>query len=1122
MKNEFPTMTGSDSYSLAILDVLRASQKPCAAYEIRKKLKEGHVILRDDEVLRYLRQLLVNKLVTYTHNKWAVPKETVAEPLKLNSINNSPVDDALAGNVSLTCPALPESQWNLFRRLCNYYLDCLLYTESPRITLSSRERTFSWNFIEQPIDWDQLHLKGDQFPIVLPSDPGTLNILKPKGQRSDCVLIGYPCALIVKDDECTVVPVFIQRMTVKIQQRCYLLQPDGPTMINQQWLDNHCRTGIDKKLICEHLGLSGVELDDEEEFAAAQTSGLSFGELLNRLKLWPSLTIKDQRAGHTSSRYETAAEGLYHWVVVASAKLKFSKALYKEIKQIAEHASDAELDSSALKYFFLPMEASLPNQHLPANESSWIAATALLSVDQEEAVTQGLAAPLTVITGPPGTGKSEVICSTIMNLTLRHNSVLLVSRNHQALDAVIPRINKLSKTGKLIVRGSQRGNKNCFNLDKAVDVILSSNWFDAENLARFQKKLDALKEMIDKRSILQRDLIEVHELQCQIDSNFNVLEVDRLSMPTVWRNDDQLKPWMKLPSKLKLEIDKLSALPSDSSWWISIIQRLFRFSRSHRFQRLSSKLVATSLLNRELAEAGQIDKNLGIWRKAIKIAEYFRLHEQLLERLSSYSEPSQLVNDIYLLWEKCTQQTVSCFECLNFLSRDQLLPEERELLANLRHVRAPMHQRNRERVIKATEKVLQYFPLWATSSLSVSSSLPLVAGCFDLLIIDEASQSDVPSFIPLLFRAKRAMVVGDPKQLCHISHLSERNNLTLMQAHQLSDYNVQRFTDPRTSAFHLAHNSPWNAKPIFLENHFRCHPEIAAYASETFYSSRLVVATLVDRLKTPTSYVAGCHWTHVDSTPPCNGNSSHASGEVQEIVNELKKLHKQNFNGTIGIITPFRRQANILQEEISKEIPSSYLEQSRCAVHTVHGFQGDERDVIFFSLAAGPEMATGTKNFIANNPNLFNVAVTRAKAMLHIFGHHEWSKTCGIDFIERMARFCENKSRGPSACAYESIWEEKLDIALKKAGIQTRPQFPIAGRRLDLAVITPAIKIDIEVDGQAYHTNAFGFRKADDHWRDQQLISLGWVVRRFWVWQLQEDMGKCVNEIVTIIKDSEK
>jgi len=86
------------------------------------------------------------------------------------------------------------------------------------------------------------------------------------------------------------------------------------------------------------------------------------------------------------------------------------------------------------------------------------------------------------------------------------------------------------------------------------------------------------------------------------------------------------------------------------------------------------------------------------------------------------------------------------------------------------------------------------------------------------------------------------------------------------------------------------------------------------------------------------------------------------------------------------------------------------------------------------------------------------------------------------------------------------------------AGIQAIPQYPVAGRFLDLGVLSP-IKLDIEVDGEGCHRTAGGGRKDDDVWRDEQMMSHGWKICRFWVYQLKEDMDGCVAKVLRLLSE---
>ncbi|MDR3089335.1 MAG: DUF559 domain-containing protein [Desulfobulbaceae bacterium] len=98
--------------------------------------------------------------------------------------------------------------------------------------------------------------------------------------------------------------------------------------------------------------------------------------------------------------------------------------------------------------------------------------------------------------------------------------------------------------------------------------------------------------------------------------------------------------------------------------------------------------------------------------------------------------------------------------------------------------------------------------------------------------------------------------------------------------------------------------------------------------------------------------------------------------------------------------------------------------------------------------------------------------------------------------------------------------EATLYRALLAAGLNPIPQYPLAGRYLDLALKNE--KIDIEVDGMAYHLNPDGSRKADDTYRDLQIQSAGWRVCRFWHYEIESDPEKCVAKVQALASSGVK
>jgi very-short-patch-repair endonuclease len=221
------------------------------------------------------------------------------------------------------------------------------------------------------------------------------------------------------------------------------------------------------------------------------------------------------------------------------------------------------------------------------------------------------------------------------------------------------------------------------------------------------------------------------------------------------------------------------------------------------------------------------------------------------------------------------------------------------------------------------------------------------------------------------------------------------------------------------------------------------------------------------------------------------------------------------WRGTVGVTTPFAEQAKRLGDMIAREIPADVIIAAELAAGTVHQFQGDARDLILVSLCLGPGTPRGSLEFLRRERRLVNVAVSRARAVCCIVGDLDHARGCGIGHIEDLVRAAttpatSRESRGE----FQSPWERRLHDALVVRGLQPIPQYPLAGRFLDLALIRDDRRLDIEVDGDAWHRDTDGRRRQSDLWRDHQIRSLGWGVIRFWVYELRDDLNACVDRII--------
>lgn len=289
----------------------------------------------------------------------------------------------------------------------------------------------------------------------------------------------------------------------------------------------------------------------------------------------------------------------------------------------------------------------------------------------------------------------------------------------------------------------------------------------------------------------------------------------------------------------------------------------------------------------------------------------------------------------------------------------------------------------------ATRRFLDVFKLITVTSLSVKSSFPLKKGLFDILVIDEASQCDVASALPLILRAKQVVVIGDPKQLRHISKVKTEEeqaikaHLGLVGAVHLK-YADCSLWDYFRSWIVMA---DWNKVPLVLDRHYRCHPEIIGYSNEMFYSDIAIGGLQVcTQLPDYGLKQTGILWADV------KGEQSATENVNQDEVNLSIELACQCANKypklSIGIVTPFAAQAEQLNHVIPNDI------RDRVVANTVHKFQGDERDIMIYSLVVTDNSPVGKIHWVDYCvPNLVNVAVTRAKSLLIIVGNRTYVRT---------------------------------------------------------------------------------------------------------------------------------
>lgn len=401
--------------------------------------------------------------------------------------------------------------------------------------------------------------------------------------------------------------------------------------------------------------------------------------------------------------------------------------------------------------------------------------------------------------------------------------------------------------------------------------------------------------------------------------------------------------------------------------------------------------------------------------------------------------------------------------------------------------------------------IKEYLPIWITVNLS-AQNIPLKSGLFDLLVIDEASQCDIASAIPLIFRAKRVVIIGDKHQLKHISTIRKEKEKKIASENEVLKLHPN-YSYREKSLFDMSERiiSYINQKPTKLQTHYRSHHKIISFSDEHVYGS-LNYATNESKLAQINEY--GIKWIDVkgEASRSNTGTSWINQIEAKAVYRILRNIISQNDDEmSYGIVTPFIEQQKLLEKYV-RDLDADIL------VGTVDKFQGDEKDVMIFSPVVSKGIGNYAKNTFAQDKNRINVAVTRAKSLLLIVGDKHHCRTLKQDgLLYQLLEYTEHIESEDEQSFKLSVPEQELWNALKNRDIKFYPQYPVKGYSLDFAYFTKTgKKWDIEIDG-VHHLESEKLRK--DAMRQQDLKSLGWHTKRFTAREVLNNTEQVICEI---------
>jgi len=422
------------------------------------------------------------------------------------------------------------------------------------------------------------------------------------------------------------------------------------------------------------------------------------------------------------------------------------------------------------------------------------------------------------------------------------------------------------------------------------------------------------------------------------------------------------------------------------------------------------------------------------------------------------------------------------------------------------------HMPLRQLMSKIPAALTKLTPCLLMSPLSIAQYLAADATTFDVVVFDEASQIPVWDAVGAIARGKQVVMVGDPKQLPPTSFFDRAES-------DLDDEDVEGDLESILDEC-LGANLP----TMNLAWHYRSRNEsLIAFSNHRYYGGSLVTfpSPVTEDRAVSFHYVKGVY-----EKGGARINKAEAKALVADLVRRLKSPGFRESRLTIGVVT-FNAEQQVLIEDLLDEErrkdPSiepyfAEMELEPVFVKNLESVQGDERDIMYFSITYGPDLhGAVSMNFGPMNRDggerRLNVAITRARHELRVFSSLKAeqmdlarTQAAGVRDLKHFLEFAE---RGPRALAeathgsrgsFESPFEQAVAATLAGKGWELHTQVGASAFRVDLAVVHPDASgvylTGIECDGATYHRSATA--RDRDKLREQVLRGLGWEILRVW------------------------
>lgn len=540
------------------------------------------------------------------------------------------------------------------------------------------------------------------------------------------------------------------------------------------------------------------------------------------------------------------------------------------------------------------------------------------NVSQKVAVEKAFLSEMLFVQGPPGTGKTQTILNIVANAIRLGQTVAVVSNNNAAIQNVADKLEGQG-LGFLLAMLGRRDKKDVFIDQQGAypdwvkhphEMGVNASQLES-NLTSLTTSLNQLIQANNDRALLVAKIAKIQtefELHRRIEGAIPS-EVVR-SMLNRW----SARAWLTL----LIECEETD--PSAPTSVLRLMKELWFHGPWERKRRRTL-----------FAEGPMVLRSLYYEKYLTELQEELSQVERVLAE-NNFEAVQQQVQDVS--WK--------------------LL---RKVVAEKFHGKETRPKFTSRELWSRYDSFLEEYPVVLSTTHAIKTSLS--PDClYDLIIVDEASQVDVVTGVLALSCAKRAVIVGDEKQLPNVVEKGIKSRAMGLWNDYALNHQAWNYADHSLLS---SAKTMWPQAPnVLLKEHYRCHPKIAGFINQQFYDNQLIVMTTDQGEHDVMQVVLTVSGNHARGLT----NRRQAEVILQEVQPDLLCQGLTD----IGVIAPYRDQVALLKETLGSGIE----------VATVHGFQGREKQAIIMSTV---ENEIGE---FVDDPKLLNVAVSRAQRSLTV------------------------------------------------------------------------------------------------------------------------------------------